>query len=259
METTSSEEETIKSSIPKRKIKIIHRPRLENWSWGDILANYIPLTWEDTFARTTEERKTIAQVLTTKAISQYKELYPAKEYIYRAFDLTPFPKVRVVIIGQDPYPQPGKAQGLSFAIAPDDPHLPGSLKNIYKEIKSEYPNFQIPKHGDLRRWAQQGILLLNMALTVPPGERNAHRGVWKPFLVKTIKEIVEKKPKTIFVLWGNEAQKIAGIIGNAPVLISGHPSPEAVNRGGDFLGNGHFRKINDILEKQGELPIDWQI
>ena len=249
----------IETFIPKTKVRIVRRPKLEEWAWPKIIAEYVPNTWDEVFARTAGERKTIAQVLSAKALSQYGDLYPAKENLYKAFDLTPLPKVKVVIVGQDPYPQAGKAQGLSFSISPTDPQIPGSLKNIYKEIKNEYPDFQIPNHGDLRGWSRQGVLLLNMALTVPPGERNAHRGVWKPFIVKTIKEIVERYPNTIFVLWGNDAQKLVITIGNAPTLVSGHPSPEAVNRGGNFIGNGHFKEINRILEERGELPIDWQI
>lgn len=256
---TPLSEKTEETSIPKRKIIIVHRPNIKEWSYGDIITNYIPNTWEEVFAKTTNERKTIADVLTAKALPRYGELCPAKENIYRAFELTPLPKVRVVILGQDPYPQSGVAVGLSFSTSPNNLRIPGSLKNIFKEIKSEYPDFQIPKHGDLRDWARQGVLLLNMALTVPPGKPKEHTGVWKPFLIKTIRDLAEKKPDTIFVLWGNEAQKIIPFIGKAPVLVSGHPSPEAVNRGGDFLGNGCFKRVNDILKKCGEAEIDWQI
>lgn len=247
---------------PKRKIKIVRRPNLDEWSWEDILCKYVPPTWEEVFAQTTEERKIIAQMLTTKALPLYKELYPAKENIYKAFDITPFSKIRVVIIGQDPYPNK-QAQGLSFSISPNDMQIPGSLRNIYKEIKAEIPSFEIPCHGDLRKWARQGVLLLNMALTVPPGVKNAHHGVWMPFTVKTIKAIVEKRPKTIFVLWGNEAQKLVKPIGNAPTLISAHPSPMSVNNSFQsdfpFMGNKHFIKINEILVEEGEEPIDWQV
>lgn len=252
-------EKALETFVPKTKIRIVRRPKLEDWSWEKILADYVPNTWEPVFAKTAGERKTIAQVLVTKSLPVYGQLYPAKENIYKAFELTKLPSVKVVIVGQDPYPQPNVAVGLSFSIAPTNPKIPGSLKNIYKEIQRTYPNFQIPKHGDLREWARQGILLLNMALTVPPGERNAHRGVWRPFIIKTIKEIVEYNPKTIFVLWGNDAQKLIPTIGSAPVLVSGHPSPEAVNRGGNFIGNGHFLKINELLQLQGQLPIDWQL
>lgn len=247
----------------KPKIRIIKRPNLKEWSWEKIISQYVPNTWESVFMKSAAERDTIAKVLIEKELPKYGEFFPLKENIYKAFDLTPFSKVRVVIIGQDPYPTRNKigdpiAQGLSFSVSPTDT-VPGSLKNIYKELQGEDPDFVIPKHGDLRDWARQGVLLLNMALTVPPGVRNAHKGVWKPFLFKTIKEIVEKKPNTIFVLWGNEAQKLQPILGNAPVLMSSHPSPESVNRGGDFIGNGHFKKINKILEEREEEPINWQL
>lgn len=252
-------DKAIETFIPKTKIRIVRRPNLEDWSWIKIISEYVPNTWEEIFAKTTEERKTIAQVLSTKALAKYGELYPAKENIYRAFDLTPLPKVRVVIIGQDPYPTAGKAVGLSFSISPEDRSIPPSLKNIYKEIKSEYPEFEVPTHGDLRNWARQGVLLLNAALTVPPGEPEAHIGVWKGFFVKTVKELVKRNRNIVWVLWGSKSQAVAQHLDNSPVLMSSHPSPQAQMRGGNFLGNQHFKKINEILESQGQLQIDWQV
>lgn len=253
------------SEVTKPKIRIVRRPNLADWSWEQVLSNYVPPTWGSAFARSAGERKTIAEVLTKKELPKYGELFPEKEKIYRAFELTPLPRVRVVIVGQDPYPQRAKnglpkAQGLSFSVSPNDPEIPASLKNIYKELKAEYPEtFTIPKHGDLSKWAKQGVLLLNMALTVAPGVRNAHKGVWKPFIYKIIKEIVEKYPQTIFVLWGGDAEKLRSQLGNLKALVSNHPSPESVNKGGNFMGNGHFLKINQILEERGEQPIDWQV
>jgi uracil-DNA glycosylase len=241
-------------------LRITKKPKLEEWDLAEIIANYVPAGWRDIFERSSEERKVIAEILTEKEVPKYKELYPAKEKLYAAFELVPLSRVKVVIIGQDPYPQPGKAQGLSFSISPQDRHLTGSLHNIFKELKSEYPDYEIPKHGDLRPWARQGVLLLNMALTVPPGGRNApHLGVWKPFLVKTLTGISQYNRDIIFVLWGNKAQSIRQYVGQCPVLVAGHPSPEAVNRGGDFPTCGHFKAINKLLEERGEEPIDWQL
>lgn len=248
----------------KAKVKIIRRPNLSDWSWDEIIANYIPPTWREIFEKTQDERQDIAKMI-SEEVTKHRELFPQKEHIYRAFDLTPFPDLKVVIIGQDPYPQRAdnktlpKAQGLSFSVAPYD-SIPKSLQNIFQEIKREYPNdFKMPSHGDLSSWARQGVLLLNMALTVPPFERNKHRGIWFPFIAKTVKEIVNKKPEVIFVLWGQEAKRIKKQLGNNPTLESGHPSPEAVYRGGDFIGNNHFRKINELLTKQNKQPIDWQV
>lgn len=249
---------------PKPRVKIIKRPNLSTWTWQKIITSYIPYTWENIFAKITDERTTIAEMFTTKILPHRKEIFPLKEDVYKAFELTPLPRIKVVIIGQDPYPQRGrdgspKAQGLSFSVSPTD-DIPGSLRNIYKELAAEYPEtFITPKHGDLRDWARQGVLLLNMALTVPEGERNAHKGLWKPFIVKIVSGIVDANPDTIFVLWGNDAMKVKPLLRNAPILESGHPSPEAVNRGGNFMGNGHFKKINEILEERGEAIIDWQI
>lgn len=256
-EISFSEATTNTNAQPKPTLKIIRRPNLTTWTWQQVIADYFPVGWEDFFARTKDIRETIADILTKKALAIYGDMLPSKENLYKAFDLTPFPRIRVVIIGQDPYPQPGKAQGLAFSLSLSDPSIPGSLLNIFKELKREYPDYQIPTHGNLSYWAQQGVFLLNMALTTVPGKTEVHLGVWKPFLVKIIKEIVEKSPETIFVLWGNKAKEVSPLLGRCPVLISGHPSP--LNRSGTFIGNGHFKAINKILEDQGELPIDWQL
>ena len=239
---------------------IVRKPKLETWSWSQIISEYVPTGWQKIFNKTTDERRDIAQVLSEKVLDRKGDLFPAKEHLYHAFDLVPFDQVKVVILGQDPYPQPGKAQGLAFSLSPKDRQIPGSLNNIYREIKREYPDFNVPNHGDLRGWTKQGVLLINMALTFPAGGRpGAHLGVWRPFLVKTLREMVEQNPDLIFVLWGNEAQKVAQYLDNSIKLVSGHPSPQAVNRGGDFIGNGHFTKINEILVDKGEEPINWQL
>jgi uracil-DNA glycosylase len=240
------------------KVRIVKKPNLEKWSLPEIIANYVPASWKDVFAETKEERKELSEIFIKKIIPNRNEIYPAKEYIYRAFDLTPLYKVRVVIIGQDPYPTPGKAQGISFSISPTDKKIPPSLKNIFREIKLEYPDFVIPNHGDLRKWCQQGVLLLNSALTFAVGDKT-HDKIWASFYTKTISKLVLKNPNIIWVLWGNKAQSIIPYLGRSPILKSNHPSPNAQNRDGDFIGNGHFKKINELLEEQGDDPIDWQI
>lgn len=241
-------------------MKIIVRPDISRWSLEKIISEYVPHGWDKIFDKTKEERETIAQVLTKK---NYKTLFPSKENIFRAFELTPLSKVRVVILGQDPYPNFGKhgdprAQGLSFSVHRQD-GIPPSLHNIYKELKREYPDFEIPSHGDLSSWAKQGVLLLNMALTVPPEEIKAHMSLWRPFTNKTVKFLIEERPETIFILWGTEAQKVKQYLGNAHVLESSHPSPQAMRWGGNFFGNNHFIQVNKLLREMEEEPINWQI
>lgn len=244
--------------MESRKISIVKKPNLKKWSLPEIIANYVPASWKTIFEETKDERKELSDIFVKKIIPNYDEIYPIKEYIYRAFDLTPLYKVKVVIVGQDPYPTAGKAQGISFSISPSDRNIPQSLKNIYKEIKDEYPDFVIPKHGDLTKWCQQGVLLLNSALTLAVGDKT-HDKIWASFYTKTVSKLVSKNPDIIWVLWGNKAQSIIPYLGRSSILKSSHPSPNAQNRNGDFLGNGHFKKINELLVEKGYDPIDWQI
>ena len=183
--------------------------------------------------------------------------YPPTNEVFNAFVYTPLNTVRVVIIGQDPYSKKGQAMGLSFSV-PDNVSIPPSLYNIFRELKAVYKDFKIPKSGDLTPWAEQGVLLLNMALTVAPGKPGSHLKLWKHFLDLVIDVILDEKPNTIFVLWGKKAEDI--MIGHDEpkyVLIAGHPSPS--NRNGGFVGvaRQHFKKINKILKKLDEEPIDW--
>ncbi|CAK7995000.1 Uracil-DNA glycosylase [uncultured virus] len=184
--------------------------------------------------------------------------YPPKIYTFAAFWETPFQSVRVVIIGQDPYHQEGMAMGLAFSTFREN-KVPGSLANIFKEIKSCYPDtFTIPNHGDLRKWARQGVLLLNKCLTVRPGKPGSHGNIWMGPNNKQIKMLNASNPNIIWVLWGKEAQKLGRIIGEKGTkLISAHPSGLSANRG--FFGNRHFILINDRLRELGEPEIDWNL
>lgn len=247
-----------------KKFKIIKEVDISGWSWGDIITKYSPPTWEAIFEGTAEERQIIARVLEDQLL-HCNDFYPRKENLYKAFELTRLEEVKVVILGQDPYPQKmingePKARGLSFSIAKEDGNIPSSLRNIFAEIEREYKeaglSYTKPKNGDLSGWARQGVLLLNMALTIIPGERNSHRGIWKSFITKTLKELLDANPDIILVLWGHEAGLIKRYI-KGEILESGHPSSEAVNRGGNFIGNGHFLDINRRLEKIGRKPIVW--
>ncbi len=186
-----------------------------------------------------------------------KTIYPKGADIFNALNTTRLKKVKVVIIGQDPYHGEGQAHGLSFSV-PKGVRLPPSLQNIYKEIEAEY-GYRMPRTGDLTGWAEQGVLLLNATLTVEAGQAGSHqkRG-WEVFTDAVIRVVNEQCRNVVFLLWGSYAQKKGAIIDRSKhlVLESVHPSPLSAHRG--FLGNGHFKKANDYLESHGRPPIDWQ-
>lgn len=187
---------------------------------------------------------------------QMSTVYPAKENVFRAFELTPLEKVKVVILGQDPYHEPGQAHGLAFSV-PDGIQLPPSLRNIYEELVLEYGG-EAPKSGNLEGWARQGVLLLNTVLTVREHEANSHAGHgWEQFTDNVLRELNEQNQTIVFMLWGNAAQKKEALITNDKhvVLKSSHPSPLSVYRG--FRGCGHFRFCNAYLKAYGRKQIKW--
>jgi uracil-DNA glycosylase len=186
-----------------------------------------------------------------------KTVYPPGPLIFNAFNQTPFDAVKVVILGQDPYHNPGEAMGLCFSV-PKGVRVPPSLVNIYKEIKSEL-GIEPPKHGDLSHWAEQGVLLLNAMLTVEAGKPASHQKIgWQTFTDAVIRRISEQKEGVVFLLWGNFARGKKALIDQERhyVLEAAHPSPLA---GDAFQGCGHFARANEILEKQGKTPIDWSL
>ena len=187
-------------------------------------------------------------------------IYPKGSNIFAALNITPFDKVKVVILGQDPYHGPNQAHGLSFSVQ-KGVQVPPSLQNIYKELATDIPSFTIPKTGDLTEWAKQGVLLLNATLTVRAATAGSHQKKgWEKFTDTIIKKISDKKKGVVFILWGNYAQSKSDLIDATKHLVikSTHPSPLAVSRGG-FFGSKPFSKANDYLEKQGEKEIDWTI
>jgi uracil-DNA glycosylase len=185
--------------------------------------------------------------------------YPKNADIFNAFWKTPFDKVKVVILGQDPYHGENQAHGLSFSVQKGI-NPPPSLKNIYKELVTDIPGFVIPNHGDLTEWTEQGVLLLNASLTVRAGTPASHqkRG-WEEFTDTVIKTISEKKSGIVFILWGAFAQAKAELIDQTKhfIIKSPHPSPFSADRG--FFGSKPFSKTNAILVKEGKMSIDWQI
>jgi uracil-DNA glycosylase len=191
-----------------------------------------------------------------RAEYQTQTVYPPGREIFRAFDCADFDDVRVVIIGQDPYHGPGQANGLCFSVR-DGVTFPPSLRNIFKEIQKDLDK-PIPKSGDLERWAQQGVLLLNATLTVRASAAGSHQNKgWEQFTDAVIKAISDSKTNVVFLLWGAYAQKKGEIIDRNKhlVLMSAHPSPFSADRG--FFGNKHFSKTNEYLKSKGLKEIDW--
>ncbi len=185
-------------------------------------------------------------------------VYPAGSEYFRALDLTPLDKVRVVILGQDPYHGPGQAHGLCFSVRPGV-RPPPSLQNIYKELQDDL-GIERPSHGFLEHWAKQGVLLLNSVLTVRAGEAASHQGRgWEKFTDAVIRLIAARDEPVVFMLWGSYAQKKAAFVGEGrhKVLRAVHPSPLSAHRG--FMGCKHFSQANAFLESQGQKPIDWSV
>jgi uracil-DNA glycosylase len=187
-----------------------------------------------------------------------KRIFPKGANWFRALDLTPLEKVRVVILGQDPYHGPGQAHGLCFSV-PDGVQPPPSLVNIYKELKSDL-GINSPRHGFLEHWARQGVLLLNSVLTVEMGCAASHRERgWERFTDRIIAEVNAKDEPVVFMLWGSYAQKKAAFVDTSRhlVLKAPHPSPLSAHSG--FFGCRHFSKANAFLQSKGLKPIDWAL
>ncbi len=179
---------------------------------------------------------------------------PATDMVMRALSV-PLPEVRVLILGQDPYPTPGHAVGLAFSVAPDISPVPASLRNIFTELSTDIAA-PIPDSGDLTPWSDHGVLLLNRVLTVAPGEPGSHRGRgWESITLAVVRELVRASPGFVALLWGNSAATLAPELGDAPVLRSVHPSPLAAYRG--FFGSRPFSWANAALTHIGRAPVDW--
>ena len=182
---------------------------------------------------------------------------PAGDNILRAF-ARPLTDVRVLIVGQDPYPTPGHAVGLSFSVAPDARPIPRSLQNIYKELESDL-GIPRPASGDLSPWADQGVLLLNRVLTVRSGEPGSHRGIgWERITDAAIAGLVARDDEPLVaILWGKDAQALEPALPDVPLIISAHPSPMSADRG--FCGSKPFSRANEYLEDLGGDPVDWSL
>ena len=215
-------------------------------SWNDILKD--------------EFDKDYYKNLRSQLINEYNEhtIYPDKHDIFNALHYTDFKDVKVVILGQDPYHAPNQAHGLSFSVKPRV-KTPPSLKNIFKELHDDLGCY-VPNNGYLKKWSDQGVLLLNTVLTVRAGNANSHKGLgWELFTNKIISSLNDSKHPIVFMLWGNNAISKKKLITNTDhyIIESVHPSPLSAHRG--FFGSKPFSKANNFLISKGEKPIDWQI
>ena len=184
-------------------------------------------------------------------------IYPSMYDIFNALKAVSYEDVKVVILGQDPYHEPGQAHGMCFSVKPGVP-VPPSLQNMYKEIADEYPGWPIPEDGYLQKWADQGVLLLNAVLTVRAHQANSHRGKgWEVFTDRVISLLDERTDPVIFLLWGRNAREKKALIRSPQhvLLEAAHPSPLSAYNG--FFGCGHFKKANELLEQWGKEPINW--
>src|SRR5580765_7901076 len=181
---------------------------------------------------------------------------PAGEHVLRAFG-HPLSDVRVLIVGQDPYPTPGHAVGLSFSVAPEVAPIPRSLANIYQELVADL-GVPRPATGDLSAWADRGVLLLNRVLTVRPGAPASHRGKgWETVTAQAISALVSRGGPLVAILWGRDARNLVPHLGSVPAIESAHPSPLSAHSG--FLGSRPFSRANELLARQGAAPIDWRL
>ena len=214
-------------------------------NWGELLSNALN---QDYF-------KTLRSRLQSRC--QGAVVYPPAHDVFKAFELTPLAATKVVILGQDPYHQPDQAHGLAFSVNPGI-KPPPSLRNIYKAVKHDYPDFVIPQQGDLRGWAEQGVLMLNTVLTVEQGKAHAHAKLgWQPFIDAVMQALNAHSQPLVFMLWGNHAQQQGEKI-TAPQhlkLKAVHPSPLSAHRG--FIHCGHFAAANAFLTQAGRAEIDW--
>ena len=219
------------------------------------LTELIAPDWAEALAPVADDITAMGAFLRAE-IAAGRGYLPAGENVLRAFTL-PLAKVRVLIVGQDPYPTPGHPVGLSFSVASDVRPLPKSLINIYREL---HDDLGVPpaQSGDLTPWSDQGVLLLNRCLTVQPGKSASHRNKgWEKVTQRAIEALVERRGPLVAILWGRDAQSLIPMLGGMPHVKSPHPSPLSAHNG--FFGSRPFSKVNALLERQGAEPIDWDL
>jgi uracil-DNA glycosylase len=219
------------------------------------LSELIDPGWAAALAPVADDIARMGEFLRTE-VAEGRGYLPAGENVLRAFT-RPLDAVRVLIVGQDPYPTPGHAVGLSFSVDPDVRPVPRSLQNIYTELASDL-GVARPTSGDLSPWADRGVLLLNRVLTVSPGRPGSHRGKgWEAVTAQAIRALVERPQPLVAILWGRDAQGLAPMLGATPVVASVHPSP--LSASGGFFGSRPFTRVNALLAEQGADPVDWSL
>ena len=219
------------------------------------LSEIVEAGWAEALAPAADRIAAMGEFLRAEVAAGRRYL-PAGDNVLRAFK-QPFADVRVLIVGQDPYPTPGHAVGLSFSVAPDVRPIPKSLINIYKEYAEDLGH-PLPSNGDLTPWADQGVLMLNRVLTVQPGKSGAHRGKgWETVTEQAIHALVDRGGPLVAILWGRDAQTLKPHLGPIPWVESVHPSPLSAHRG--FFGSRPFSRVNQLLVERGGRPIDWTL
>ena len=219
------------------------------------LSQLVAPDWAEALAPVEPQVSAMGEFL-REEIAAGRSYLPAGENVLRAFTL-PLADVRVLVIGQDPYPTPGHAVGLSFSVAPEVRPLPGSLRNIYQELQADL-GIAPAQHGDLTHWFDQGVLLLNRVLTVRPGTPASHRGKgWEQVTARAVETLASLGGPLVAILWGRDAQTATPMLGDVPTIASAHPSPLSARNG--FFGSRPFSRTNALLEQQGAAPIDWAI
>ena len=219
------------------------------------LAELVEPGWAEALAPVADRITAMGEFLRTE-IAEGRSYLPAGPNVLRAFT-QPFADVRVLIVGQDPYPTPGHPIGLSFAVERHVRPIPRSLQNIYRELRSDL-GIQTPEHGDLTSWSEHGILLLNRVLTVRPGSPGSHRGKgWEAVTEQAIRALVARGTPLVAILWGRDAQTLQPMLGPVPFVATAHPSPMSADRG--FFGSKVFSRANQLLVDQGGAPVDWNL
>ncbi len=219
------------------------------------LATIVDTGWAEALAPVADQIARMGTFL-REEIAAGRRYLPAGDAVLRAFQ-RPFDDVRVLIVGQDPYPTPGHPVGLSFSVDPGVKRLPGSLVNIFREYSTDL-GYPAPANGDLTPWTERGVLLLNRVLTVEPGKPGSHRGKgWEEVTEQAITALAKRDKPLVAILWGRDARNLAPVLDQTPRIESAHPSPMSANNG--FFGTRPFSRASHLLEQQGAAALDWRL